>query len=180
LIGKNFERTHRYVNIFDDMDADWEAIVNVRDTTGEIDFIQSVLSKKGTILDICCGTGRHSIILRQRGWNTVGLDISKNLLAIAKRRMKKERVGFPLVRADMRRFPFRNQVFDAVICMFTSFGYLPSEVKSLQHNLRLYTLQKLKQMLSQAGLKIEEVYGSYDKKEFSQDSSRMLVLARAV
>jgi SAM-dependent methyltransferase len=62
----------------------------------------------------------------------IGLDLSKNLLAIAKRNMKNERVEFPLVRADMRHFPFREQVFDAVICMFTSFGYLPSEREDMK------------------------------------------------
>jgi ubiquinone/menaquinone biosynthesis C-methylase UbiE len=238
------------VNIFNDLGADWETIVNARDTQRETDFIQSALSKKGTTLDLCCGTGRHSIILSKRGLTMIGLDLSKNLLAIAKRNMKNEKVKFPLVRADMRHFPFRNQIFDAVICMFTSFGYLPSEnediksfkeirrtlrkggkflldvankdhiikvfqerewaefksfhmlekrsldlqtsrllsqwtiirkdtkeVKSLQHNVRLYTFQTLKQMLSEAGLKVKEVYGSYDKKEFNSDSSRMIMLA---
>jgi len=238
------------VNIFDEMGADWEAVVDARDTVREADFIQSVLSKKGAMLDLCCGTGRHSVILRQRGWTVIGLDLSKNLLAIAKRNMKNEGAEFPLVRADMRRFPFRNRVFDAVICMFTSFGYLPSEsedlrsfkevqrtlrrggeflldllnldrlvkalqerewaefepfymlekrsldlqtsrllsqwtiirkdkrgVESLQHEVRLYTLKRLKQMLRGAGLRVKEVHGGYDGKEFSSGSSRMIVSA---
>jgi len=48
--------------------------------------------------------------------------------------MREAGVNFPLVRAEMRHFPFRGEVFDAVINMFTSLGYLPSEsedVKSL-------------------------------------------------
>lgn len=250
MSSKNAEK-QQYVNIFNDLGEDWETIVNARDTKREANFIQNVLMpKKGITLDLCCGTGRHSIILRKRSCNTIGLDLSKNLLAIAKRNMKNERITFPLVRADMRRFPFRNQVFDAVICMFTSFGYLPSEsedmksfkevqrtlrkggkflldvankdhvikvfkereqaefesfymlekrslnlqtsrllsqwtiirkdtkeVKSLQHNVRLYTFQTLKQMLNEAELKVREVYGGYDKKEFSSNSSRMIILA---
>jgi len=250
LVSENVER-QQYVNIFNDLGEDWETLVNARDTQRETDFIQNALPKKGTTLDLCCGTGRHSIILRKRGWTIIGLDLSKSLLAIAKRNMKNEGAEFPLVRADMRHFPFRKQVFDAVICMFTSFGYLPSEsedmksfkevqrtlrkggnflldvankdhvikvfqerewaefepfymlekrsldlktsrlmsqwtiirkdtkeVRSLQHNVRLYTLQRLKQMLSEAGLKVKEVYGGYDKKEFTLDSSRMIVLAK--
>jgi len=249
LSNRSAER-QPYVNIFNDLGEDWETIVNMRDTQRETIFIQSALPKKEIILDLCCGTGRHSIILKRRSWNMIGLDLSKNLLAIAKRNMKNERVEFPLVRADMRYFPFRNQVFNAVICMFTSFGYLPSEiedmksfkevrrtlrkggeflldvankdhvikvfqekewaefepfymlekrsldlqtsrllsqwtiirkaskeVRSLQHNVRLYTLQALKQMLNEAGLKVKEVYGGYDKKEFTLDNSRMIMLA---
>jgi len=129
LVGESPEKLEPYVNIFNDMGADWQAIVNVRDTKRETDFIQNVLPKKGRTLDLCCGTGRHSILLCGNGWNMIGLDLSKNLLAIAKRNMKKEKAEFPLVRADMRHFPFTNNVFDAVICMFTSFGYLSSEVE---------------------------------------------------
>jgi len=247
LSGESFE-SQPYVNIFNEMDEDWETIVKARDTKRETIFIQHALPKKGAILDLCCGTGRHSMILRRKGWNIVGLDLSKNLLAIAKRNMKQERIEMPLVRADMRHFPFRNQVFDAAICMFTSFGYLPSEsediksfkevrrtlrkngkflldvanrnyiikifkekewaeygpfymlekrsldqqqsrlisqwtiirkdikeVRSLQHNVRLYALRKLKQMLNEAGLKFKEVYGGYDGKKFSLDSPRMII-----
>jgi len=249
-LAKTLKGPRQYANIFNDMGADWEAIVNERDTERETDFIESVLSKRGTTLDLCCGTGRHDIILRKKGWNTIGLDISKNLLTIAKQRMKKEGVNFPLVRADMRHFPFKKQIFDAVICMFTSFGYLPSEsedmksfkevqrtlkkggkflldlankdhiikvfqerewaefepfyllerrsldlqtsqlksqwtiikkntgeVRSLQHDVRLFAFLRLKQMLREAGLKVREVYGGYDKKEFTPDSSRMIVSA---
>jgi len=240
------------VNIFNDLGRDWETIVNARDTARETDFIQSILRKKGTALDLCCGTGRHAIILQRRGWSMIGLDLSRNLLALAKQNMKKERVNLPLVRADMRHFPFRKQVFDAVICMFTSFGYLPTEsddmqsfkevkrtlrkngkflldvanknhiikvlqerewaeyepfymlekrslelgkqtsrllsqwtiirkdtkeVKTLQHNVRLYTPQTLKQKLSRTGLKVKDVYGGYDRKEFNPDSSRMILWA---
>jgi hypothetical protein len=53
-------------------------------------------------------------------------------------------------------------------------------VKSVQHNLRLYTFQRLAQMLNEAGLKVMEVYGSYDKKEFNIDSPRMIVSAHAM
>ena len=245
------EKLQLYENIFNDLNYDWEAIVNLRDTEKEVAFIEDVLQKKGMILDLCCGTGRHSIILSQHGWNMIGLDLSRNLLAIAKRKMKQKAAEFPIIRADMRCLPFRNQVFKAVINMFTSFGYLPSEtedlkclmevqrvlqenglflidvvnkeyvmkiykerdwaeyepfyllenrildsrksmllsewtiiekdtneIRHIQHNLRLYSFPKLRQMLRQAGLKIKRVYGGYDKKKFSQNASRMILLAQ--
>ena len=128
------EKTQWYTNIFNDLNYDWEAIVDQRDTEKEVAFIEDVLekNKKGAVLDLCCGTSRHSIVLSQHGWSIIGLDLSKNLLAIAKKRMRQNSVDFPLVRADMRYLPFRNQVFDAVINMFTSFGYLPSEAEDLK------------------------------------------------
>jgi len=129
---KKPEKGQWYVNIFNDMGADWEAIVNARDAEKEVGFVESVVSTRGLILDLCCGTGRHSIILRRKGWNAVGIDLSKNLLAIAKKRMKTAGANLPLVRGDLRYLPFKNEVFNSIINMFTSFGYLPTESEDLK------------------------------------------------
>jgi len=126
------QKRQHYVNIFDDLGEDWEAIVKTRDTEKETGFIRKIMPKRGITLDLCCGTGRHSIILRKKGWKVVGIDLSKNLLAIAKLKMKEAGVKFPLVRGDMRHFPFRERVFNAILNMFTSFGYLPTENEDMK------------------------------------------------
>jgi len=135
---KESETKQWYLNIFDDLGSDWEAIVEVRDTEKETGFIEGTLPKKGLVLDLCCGTGRHSIGLCRRGWNVVGMDLSRNLLAIAKMRMVEAGVKFALVKADMRYFPFKDTVFNAIINMFTSFGYLPSETEDVKCLLEVY------------------------------------------
>jgi ubiquinone/menaquinone biosynthesis C-methylase UbiE len=127
LGAANVGKQQRYVNIFNDLSEDWEIIVKARHTEREADFIRKVMLKRGITLDLCCGTGRHSILLSKKGWRIFGLDLSKNLLAIAKRNMKDAGVYFSIVRGDMRSFPFRSQVFNGAVSMFTSFGYLPSE-----------------------------------------------------
>ncbi len=167
--GTSIKQKKSYVNIFDDMNEEWETIVDTHDTQRETDFLQNTLSDKGTILDLCCGTGRHSTVLSQRGWSTIGLDISKNLLRIAKQKMRKACVDFPLVRADMRYFPFQDNVFNAVVCMFTSFGYLPSEsedIKSLMEIRR--TLQRGGRFLLDAANKdhIIRVFREKERAEF--------------
>jgi SAM-dependent methyltransferase len=75
------------------------------------------------ILDLCCGTGRHSIALRRRGLRVCGLDYSFKLLASGRR--LSERVGaFPFfVRGDARDLPLRSRSFEAAICLFNSLGY---------------------------------------------------------
>ncbi len=70
------------------------------------------------ILDIACGAGRHLRALGERGYDGVGLDLSWFLL-----RSARAASGDALVRADMRRLPFRNAVFGAAMSMFTSLGY---------------------------------------------------------
>jgi len=131
-----------YLNIFNDLGADWEAIVDERDTQKEVDFIQDMILRKGLTLDLCCGTGRHAVILRKKAWNIIGMDLSRNLLKIAKLRMKEAEVSFQLVRADMRYFPFKNKVFCAIMNMFTSFGYLPSLSEDVKSLLEVYRTLK--------------------------------------
>src|SRR5256885_14493785 len=75
-----------------------------------------------TVLDLACGAGRHTRVLRERWW-TVGLDLSLALLRLARR----ESLEAPYVRADMRELPFADATFDLVVNLFTSFGYFADD-----------------------------------------------------
>lgn len=75
------------------------------------------------LLDLCCGTGRHSIPLAEAGSPPVGLDYSAPLLDLARRRDR----HVLLVRGDMRALPFHDGSFRAVVNFFTSFGYFRTE-----------------------------------------------------
>jgi len=90
----------------------------------EVDFIEDVLSlsKNATILDLCCGLGRHSTELAKRGYKVTGVDFTKQYLETARNKAEKRGVNVKFVENDMRNISF-NQKFDAVINMFTSFGF---------------------------------------------------------
>ncbi len=74
-------------------------------------------------LDLCCGSGRHARALTRRGIEVIGLDYSGPLLAAAKNAGAGVTEGPWYVRADARSLPFRDGSFDAVLNLFTSFGY---------------------------------------------------------
>ncbi len=80
------------------------------------------------VLDLCCGQGRHSIALAKTGLDVTGVDLSAEMLDIARSEAADAGLALTLCQADMRQLPddFENQ-FDAVINMFSSFGYLESE-----------------------------------------------------
>ncbi|HXG73179.1 MAG TPA: class I SAM-dependent methyltransferase [Gemmatimonadaceae bacterium] len=78
-------------------------------------------------LDLACGAGRHSRLLGERWW-TVGLDLSRVLLRVA----RKGSPADPFVRADMRLLPFRERAFDLVVNLFTSFGYFGDDEEHLR------------------------------------------------
>lgn len=83
-------------------------------------FLRALALPAGSrILDLACGKGRHSRYLAERGYEVTGLDISPQSIAYAQQ-FEHERLAF--YQHDMRQ-SFRINYFDAVLNMFTSFGY---------------------------------------------------------
>lgn len=80
------------------------------------------LRPRARILDLPCGFGRHAVELARRGFRVTGVDISPALLAQARRAAAAAGVEVEFGRGDMRRLAFRGR-FDAVLNLFTSFGY---------------------------------------------------------
>ncbi|MCW3995907.1 MAG: class I SAM-dependent methyltransferase [Candidatus Bathyarchaeota archaeon] len=111
------------MNVFDEMGVYWAEMADKNHTEEQIAFLKSQLRCNGYILDLACGTGRHSILLSMEGYSVVGLDVSLRLLRIAKTKYK----HVDLVRGDLRSLPFKPRAFMAAISMDTSLGYLPSE-----------------------------------------------------
>lgn len=74
------------------------------------------------ILDVPCGQGRHAHLLAEAGYRVDGLDYSEHLLRLARRRGTGP--GLHYASGDMRRLPPRwTSRFDAVVNLFTSFGF---------------------------------------------------------
>ncbi len=83
---------------------------------------QTQLSSGDTLLDLCCGNGRHLAHLVPRAGRSVGVDYSPPLLRLAHCNAP----GALLLRADMRALPF-VEYFNVVVNFFTSFGYFTED-----------------------------------------------------
>jgi len=85
------------------------------------------------ILDLGCGAGRHLIALYAAGYRQLtGLDLSEELLAIARRRTREAGCkGVEFTHADMRRIPYEGR-FGTILSMFTSFGYFATDEQDAQ------------------------------------------------
>ena len=74
------------------------------------------------LLDVPCGQGRHAHLFAEAGLNVDGLDYSADLLKIARARGTGRTLRYH--RGDMRRLPPKwSGRFDAVVNLFTSFGF---------------------------------------------------------
>ena len=94
----------------------------------EADFVMRALDLKpgDRVLDLCCGTGRHAVPMAKAGLEVTGLDMSEEYLALARSAARQAGVEVRFVRGDMREIPFRGE-FDAVVNMFTAFGYFDDD-----------------------------------------------------
>ena len=85
------------------------------------------LSPGSRVLDLACGKGRYSRYLSEKGFRVTGLDISPASIGFA-RQFEHDHLEF--YQHDMRK-PFRVNYFDAVLNMFTSFGYFKTDADHL-------------------------------------------------
>ena len=81
-----------YEELFQDFADNYDRESFTSGTLGEVDFIEREISynKKGRILDIGCGTGRHSLELARRGYSVTGIDLSPDMIGKAKALAQKD------------------------------------------------------------------------------------------
>ncbi len=118
-----------YKDMFaNDDPARFETYAENETSRNQVDFIidKLALEPGARVLDLCCGQGRHLIELARRGYDVVGLDLSDYMLDECKKAAAAEGISPALVHADMREIGFVSE-FDAVINMFTAFGYLEND-----------------------------------------------------
>jgi SAM-dependent methyltransferase len=104
--------------------------VSAERTQREVDFLMEALDlgPGAVVLDLCCGHGRHSIALARLGFEVTGLDLSSRHLEMARGAASEANLSVKWLRSDMRQIPTElTGVFDAVINMFTAFGYFDTE-----------------------------------------------------
>lgn len=231
----------RYPELFGPVEGDAE-----KEVAEILDFLR--LPAEAVVEDLGCGRGRHAVPLARKGFRVTGVDISENMLRLARSLAERERVHVEWVKEDMRTF-CRHGAFDLALSLFTSFGYfsdaenqqvLDNIGKSLkeggmlildlrnagkglsrledldmtvevpagslrmsmrfdrrtmrasaEHTLtrtdgirissafdvRVYSMEELRQMIRKAGMEVREFYGSLSGAPFTDDSARMVALA---
>lgn len=168
---------HLFNSVYLKTDAD--VVENENNTEKEISLVLELTKVKPSdhILDLCCGQGRHSLALAQRGFPHVsGVDRSRYLIRLARRRaIEKSCKLVQFKEGDARNVSFIDNSFDLVMVMGNSFGYFEREEENLG------VLKEIYRLLNEGGnLFLDITDGKWMKKNYSPRSwewidQRMLV-----
>ena len=107
-----------------------------KDISQELEFFKSIFDSCAKIpvtriLDVGCGTGRHSIPLIKSGYDVTGLDKSQNMLSMFRGKLESGNLKAKIVKKDMKNIDF-IEGFHAIICMNSAFMYLLTDGDILQ------------------------------------------------
>jgi SAM-dependent methyltransferase len=100
----------------------YDLIYEKLDLKKESNFIKWAVLKHKTsagnkLLDMACGTGRHSAMLYD-SFEILGADINQDMLKIAREKLS----DVEFIEADMKDLNLKRE-FDVIICMFSAMNY---------------------------------------------------------
>lgn len=122
----------------------------------DVAVLDALMERPGSVLDLGCGTGRHTIPLARKGFEVTGVDLSEHMLAIARGKARAAGVSINLVKAnilDMTAVP--DGRFDYAICMFSTLGMIRRERN------RVTALREIRKKLVPGGKFIAHFHNMY-------------------
>lgn len=133
-----------YETLFENYAEKYDKESFTRGTSGECDFIEAELNSDRTlqILDVGCGTGRHSIELTKRGYHVTGIDLSDAQLARARKKAKDENLIIDFQKQDARNLSFKG-TFDVAI-MLCEGGFPLMETDEMNYEILKSVTRSLK------------------------------------
>lgn len=134
------------INEFKKYAAYYEYFYQDKDYLKESKYLERIFKKYGykkveKILDLGCGIGDHSLLLAKKGYNLTGIDLSKKLINVARKKTSREKAKIKFIAKDARNLNLKKE-FDAVISMFNVMGFQARDadfrgmVKTASNNLK--------------------------------------------
>ena len=148
--------------------TDGDVVENHANTAYEVDMLirAACLEPNDKVLDLCCGQGRHCLELARRGFrNLTGIDRSRYLIRLARKRAKQANLNIAFHEGDARKFRLPEGSIHCVALMGNSFGYFDKEDDDFA------VLEAVKRVLTSGGtLVMDLVDGDWMRKNFEPRS----------
>ena len=133
-----------YELLFENYSQKYDNECFTQGTTGECDFIEKELDfdKSLRILDVGCGTGRHTLELTKRGYSVTGIDLSESQLNRAREKAENQNLTIDFRLQDARELTFDRE-FDMAI-MLCEGGFPLMETDEMNYEILKSVTKSLK------------------------------------
>lgn len=106
----------------------YDELMNDVDYNGWIKYIEEIIEKENVkvqnILELACGTGNLTIPLTKKNYDIAGIDISDQMLNVAREKAEKEGVELVLLQQDIGELDFDVTNLDCILCACDGFNYI--------------------------------------------------------
>ena len=129
--------------------AEWYDVILGKDEYEKnAKFVSQQLQKfkVKTVLELACGSGLYLFPLKKNGFDVEGLDISKEMLTVAKKRSK----DVKLYQQDMTNFNTKKK-YDAILILNSGLALLPN------HSLIDKTIKRCQNNLNEKGILLIDI-----------------------
>jgi len=86
---------------------------------------ENLVDFRGLILDVGCGTGEQTLALAKDGFSVIGLDISAEMIRIAKKKSDEAGLLIPFIIASADALPFKENSISMLTSMFGAYSHIP-------------------------------------------------------
>ena len=116
------------MNQYKDFAFVYDELMNEVDYDGWVDYIENIIKSEGSkvknILELACGTGNLTIPLTKKNYDIAGIDISEEMLSVAREKGEEEGVELVLLQQDIAELDFDVPNLDCILCDCDGFNYI--------------------------------------------------------
>ena len=106
----------------------YDELMNEVDYNGWVKYIEDIIKNENAqvqnILELACGTGNLTIPLTKKNYDIAGIDISEEMLSVAREKAEKEGVELVLLQQDIAELDFDVPNLDCILCACDGFNYI--------------------------------------------------------
>jgi len=133
----------------------------------------------GAVLDLCCGPGRHSVPLAQRGYQVTSVDLTPLHLDRLRERVAAAGVSVEIIHDNMLTFR-RENAFDSIINTGSSFGYFDRRQDDRTTLENVYASLKPGGRFAIEVRGLESIVRNYQKRDWIERDGRYLLQERVL
>jgi len=106
----------------------YDELMDEVDYDGWVKYLEDIIDKEDVkvknILELACGTGNLTIPLAKKDYDIAGIDISYEMLGVAREKAEKEGIELVLLEQDITELDFEIDNLDCVLCACDGFNYI--------------------------------------------------------